>query len=100
MAVSIAVFACALLISHAPAILSTRSALFIFSPRAGFFRSQRITGTKGLAELENLTACVFLRVEVMSTVKTRAGSRLHTRRCRIGAAGAVFDRGRAASPVW
>src|SRR5579864_446900 len=32
-AVSIAVVACALLISHAPAILSTRSALFIVSPR-------------------------------------------------------------------
>src|ERR1035438_10509124 len=32
-AVSIAVVACALLISQAPAILSTRSALFIVSPR-------------------------------------------------------------------
>src|SRR5271169_4731710 len=32
-AVSIAVVACTLLISHAPAILSTRSALFIVSPR-------------------------------------------------------------------
>src|SRR5579871_6924940 len=32
-AVSMAVVACALLISHAPAILSTRSALFIDSPR-------------------------------------------------------------------
>src|SRR6202142_4341539 len=32
-AVSMAVVACALLISHAPAILSTRSALFIVSPR-------------------------------------------------------------------
>ena len=36
-AVSMAVVACALLISHAPAILSTRSALFIVSPRR--FRS-------------------------------------------------------------
>src|SRR5579864_8371885 len=36
-AVSMAVVACALLTSHAPAILSTRSALFIDSPRRSLF---------------------------------------------------------------
>src|SRR6202047_3905558 len=36
-AVSMAVVACALLISHAPEILSTRSALFIDSPRRSLF---------------------------------------------------------------
>src|SRR5579863_10010316 len=54
-AVSIAVVACALLISQAPAILSTRSALFIVSPRRS--RScPAYTGRKmALAELGNLT---------------------------------------------
>src|SRR6266581_9223619 len=99
MAVSIAVFACALLISHAPAILSTRSALFIFSPRQVLFRSQRNTGTKGLAEFGKPDGCIFLPLDGMSTVKIRAGSRFRTAGWRIGAAGAIFDRDRAASPV-
>ena len=53
-AVSIAVVACALLISHAPAILSTRSALFIVSPRR--FRSCSADTGRARAELGNLTA--------------------------------------------
>src|ERR1700688_1636729 len=48
--VSIAVAACALLISHAPAILSTRSALFIVSLLAGLFHTQQQTRKIGACD--------------------------------------------------
>src|SRR3984957_15250892 len=47
-AVSIAIVACALLISHAPAILSTRSALYMSLSSQVSFVSQPVPGETGL----------------------------------------------------
>src|SRR5579862_3451346 len=91
-AVSIAVVACALLISQAPAILSTRSALFIVSPRRSrSYPAQLPGGQKLVSELGNLTEGIFLSPEEMSTVKIRAGSLFCTPRSRTGAKGKAFD---------
>src|SRR5579863_7492308 len=90
-AVSIAVVACALLISHAPAILSTRSALFIVAPRRS--RScPACTGRKKLAltGLGNLTARIVLPLMRMSTVKIRAGSLFRNPSARISPTKAPF----------
>src|SRR5579863_9620921 len=59
-AVSIAVVAWALLVSHAPAILSTRSALFMVSPRRSRWFPADIGRENWLwAELGNLIAWYF-----------------------------------------
>src|ERR1700757_197987 len=90
-AVSIAVVACALLISQAPAILSTRSALFIVSPRRSLSYPVH-TGRKQLvSELGNLMAGILLSPWRMSTVKIRARSLFCTPVSRIGAGGAGFE---------
>jgi hypothetical protein len=51
-----------------------------------------------LSELGNLTQRIFLSLRRMSTVKIRAGSLFRNTRSRIGAKGAVFERGQAAFP--
>src|SRR5271166_6835791 len=91
-AVSTAVVACALLISQAPAILSTRSALFIcFSSQVSLFcnpilhTQPKPGGQKLVAELGNLTGGILLSLRRMSTVKIRAGSLFRTPLSRIGA---------------
>ena len=89
-AVSIAVVADALLISQAPAILSTRSALFIVSPRR-FLSCPAHTGENKLClSWGNLTACIFLPPGRLSTVKIRTGSLFCTVAARIGASEADF----------
>src|SRR5436305_2383784 len=97
-AVSMAVVACALLISHAPAILSTRSALFIVFPR----RSHSCPAETGTAfgvraELGNLTARIVLSLSRLSTVKIRVGSLFRTSFAPVrpseaacGSAGTIF----------
>src|SRR5271156_5097849 len=93
-AVSIAVVACALLISLAPAILSTRSALFIVvSPRRFLsyaYPAPIPGGQKFVSGLGNLTGRILLSPARMSTVKIRARSLFRTPTSRIGAAGAGF----------
>src|SRR5271156_6835847 len=78
-AVSIAVVACALLISQAPAILSTRSALFIsFSSQVSFIPSTIPGGKQLLCGLGNLIEGILLSLGGMSTVKIRTGSLFRT----------------------
>jgi hypothetical protein len=93
-AVSMAVVACALLISQAPAILSTRSALFIssFSSQVSFvcIPSTIPGGQTLVSELGNLMEGILLSLRRMSTVKIRARSLFRTPRSRIGAEGAGF----------
>src|SRR5271168_91119 len=90
-AVSIAVVACALLISHAPAILSTRSALFMsLSSQVSFVPSLHREAKLAMAELENLTGGILLPLRRMSTVKIRMGSLFRTCPPRIGPTEAVF----------
>src|SRR5713226_8457788 len=93
-AVSIAVVAAALLISQAPAILSTRSALFIvcFSSQVSLscIPSAHREETSLVSELGNLMADILLSLRRMSTVKIRAGSLFCTTVSRIGAGGAGF----------
>src|SRR3984885_13509713 len=73
-AVSIAVVADALLISQAPAILSTRSALFIVSPRRSLSCPAHTGEQQAVPVLGNLTVCTFLPPSGVSTLKIRAGS--------------------------
>jgi hypothetical protein len=80
-----------LLISQAPAILSTRSALFIVSPRRSLSHPVHTGRTKTLvSELGNLMADILLSPWRMSTVKIRAGSLFCTIEYRNGADGAGF----------
>src|ERR1700733_2013249 len=103
-AVSMAVVACALLISHAPAILSTRSALFMrFSSQVSFHAQPSSSSPDrreipAMAESGNLTARILLRLQRKSTVKIRAGSLFCTPRTRIGAIRAAFQSAGLAFP--
>jgi hypothetical protein len=92
--VSIAVVACALLISHAPAILSTKSALFIVSPRRSLScpAQYREVQTR-LSGLGNLTGGILLSLGRMSTVKIRAGSLFRNSPSRSGPGRADFRSG-------
>jgi hypothetical protein len=79
-----------LLISQAPAILSTRSALFIVSPRRSLSCPAHVGNNKLCLSLGNLTVCIFLPPSGLSTVKIRAGSLFCTVEARIGALEADF----------